>query len=195
MKKFVKFGLVLGMLVATLGAYAANITISVGKENEKSINILIDEAKEASLVLINEQGASVYSETVGAKKGIINRTYDLKFLPAGKYTLKAETATKVVSYSLDLTAVGTTIIEDAVKEVFKPVLFTKDGRAMLQLLNLNESPVNVTIYDTNNNVLYQQEFTGELNFTKQFSLKKAFSSSYTFVISIDDTTFTEEISL
>lgn len=197
MKKFVKLGLVLGMLVATLGANAANvanITLSVVKENAKTINLVVEDASDVKLVIRNEQGTSVYSEVISSKKGKVSKTYDLKYLPSGNYTLEAETATKLVTYNIDL-ADTTTVVENAVKEVFKPILFTKEGKVMLQLLNLEKAPVNVTIYDVNNNVLYTQEFEGEINFSKKFALKKTFSSSYTFVISYADKSFTEEIAL
>lgn len=194
MKKFAKIGLVLGMLIATVSTYAANISLSVIEEKGKAVNFVLDNAESVSIVLKNEEGASIYSEVATAKAGKIDRKYDLNYLPSGRYYLQAETETKVVTYTINLDE-NTTVEQESVKEVFKPVVFTKDSKVMLQLLNINEAPISVSIYDINSNLLYQQDFNGEINFTKKFALKKIFSANYTMVISYNGMTFTKEIAL
>ncbi|WP_281753003.1 hypothetical protein [Neptunitalea chrysea] len=195
MKKFLKISLVLGMLLVSMGTYAAaiNISLSVAKEQSKTINFRLDNTEDVKVVLKNEQGISVYSEEVEAKNGRINRKYDLNHLPNGNYSLNIETATKIYSYDVALDE--STTVNQKASEIFKPVVFTKDGNVMLQLLDLEKSPIEVAIYDNNDNLLYTQKFEGEMNFSKKFALKKVFSSNYTFVIKYNDMTFTKDIAL
>ncbi|GLB51955.1 hypothetical protein NBRC110019_09940 [Neptunitalea chrysea] len=178
-----------------MGTYAAaiNISLSVAKEQSKTINFRLDNTEDVKVVLKNEQGISVYSEEVEAKNGRINRKYDLNHLPNGNYSLNIETATKIYSYDVALDE--STTVNQKASEIFKPVVFTKDGNVMLQLLDLEKSPIEVAIYDNNDNLLYTQKFEGEMNFSKKFALKKVFSSNYTFVIKYNDMTFTKDIAL
>ncbi|GLB49641.1 hypothetical protein [Neptunitalea lumnitzerae] len=196
MKKFLKFGLVIGMLLLSFGTYAAevvNISLSVVKNQTKTVSFRLENADDVRVVLKNENGVPVYSENVATKNGKLNRQYDLNYLPNGVYSLNVETETKIVSYKIAL-AENTTVNKVA-SEIYKPIVFSKDDKVMLQLLNLEKSPVQVAIYDVNDNLLFTQKFEGELNFSKQFALKKAFSSNYTFVIKYDDMTFTKDIAL
>ncbi|SFU66482.1 Por secretion system C-terminal sorting domain-containing protein [Pustulibacterium marinum] len=197
MKKLLKTSVAVAMFFTTLTTFAntTDFSLKVIKEEGKTISFVLNDAKSVSLELKNDEGVVVYSENMkGNSDDVVNRTYDLSYLPKGIYFLEAETATKVITHKITVEN-NITMAEEALSEVYKPVMYTRGDQAMLQILDINETPVTVEILDAENNLLYEQTYNGSIDFSKKYELKKDMSEDYTFIIKYDNKSFIKKISL
>ncbi len=195
MKRLLKNSLLVAVMMATFSTFAktTDFSLRVVREEGKTISFVLNDAKSVSLELKNDAGVIVYSENmVSGTNSFINRSYDLSYLPDGTYFLEAETATKVITHKI-IVQDEISMEKEAISEIYKPVVFTKDNNVMLQILDINESPVTIAIYDINSNLIYEETYKGELDFSKKFSLKSFNNSNYTFVINYDNKSFTKNV--
>jgi hypothetical protein len=130
----------------------------------------------------------IHSENVDTQK-IVNRTYDLKALPEGTYYLEAESDMKIARYKITVVGATATLSETAISEVYKPVFVEKNGLVTLTVLNLTKSPVNIKIYDNEDNEVYASEKLTDETVAKIFDLNNIKSEKYTFVITYNNKTF------
>jgi hypothetical protein len=132
----------------------------------------------------------IHSENVNSQK-VINRTYDLNALPEGTYYLVAESEMKIARYKIAVVGASATLFDNAISEVYKPVFVDKNGLVALSILNLDNSPVNIKIFDNEENEVYNSAMLNDQNINKFFDIKNIKSEAYTFVMTYNNKTFTK----
>ena len=192
MKKLLKFSLALAVVLTTAGTYAnvTDFSLLVKKEEGKTINFSMNSKEKMELSLYDSNNMMIHNETID---GATERTYNLEALPPGLYFLKADSATKTANYEVTVTDTTARIASKAKAEVYKPTLVSKDGIVTLSILNFNESPVAVTIYDTDGVELYEGSFSSAVHFFKKFDVSKVPASQYVFEINYNNTTFSQTV--
>ena len=153
----------------------------------------VNQIEKMDLSIYDTEGKMIHSENVDSQKSI-NRTYDLKALPEGTYFLEAESDTKVSRYEISVLGETASLSGDAVSEVFKPVFAYKNGLLWVNILNLDNSPVNIKIYDNEYNEIYDSAFLTGQNVAKVFDINNFQNEEYTFVVTDNDKTFTKTFS-
>lgn len=194
MKRYLKKAVLVALLATSTIALANNVAydFNIVKAEGKMISFTISEAKEAAITIFDKDNKVVHTEYAKANKAI-HRTYDLSHLPKGTYTLQAETDSVIEKYTVEISANEAFFINKNATKTFKPVIETKDGLITLQVLNLKNSPVEVTVFDIYDNVLYTQTFEG-INIAKKFSVENA-KDDVRFVVKFDNETFVKTLSL
>jgi hypothetical protein len=132
----------------------------------------------------------IHSESVNSKKDF-NRTYDLKAFPEGTYFLVAESDSKISKYKISVVGETASLATSAISEVYKPMFKEEKGLVSLSIFNLDKSPVNIKIYDEDDNEVYESEVLLDQNINKIFDIKNIKSEKYTFVMAYADKTFTK----
>lgn len=195
MKKISKFSLVLVVTLLTVNMHAGTVdfTLDVKKEQGKMVTFALNQIEKIDLSIYDANDKLIHSENVNSKKDI-NRTYDLNALPEGTYFLQAETDTKVSRYEISVVGETALLSANAVSEVYKPVFAYKKGLVWVNILNLDESPVNIKIYDNEYNEVYDSALLKGQNVTKIFDIKNFQNEEYTFVVTDNDKTFTKTFS-
>lgn len=195
MKKISKFSLVLVVTLLTMNMHAGTVdfTLDVKKEQGKMVTFALNQIEKIDLSIYDAEGKLIHSENVNSKKDI-NRTYDLNALPEGIYFLQAETDMKVSRYEISVVGETALLSANAVSEVYKPVFAYKNGLLWVNILNLDESPVNIKIYDNEYNEVYDSALLKGQNVTKVFDIKNFQKEEYTFVVTDNDKTFTKTFS-
>nr|WP_314896273.1 hypothetical protein [uncultured Flavobacterium sp.] len=195
MKKILKFSLVLAAVALTaVEAHAGNTDFSLDlkKEEGKTVSFTLREIKKVDLSIYDTSDNLIYQENVTSDDDI-NRTYDLTAFPDGVYYLQAESDLKISKYKIEVVGKVAKLSADAISEVYKPVLVNKNGIVTLNLLNLNQVPVTVKIYSSNDTEVYNETLPAELNIGKIFDLSNMKGDKCTFMITSNGKTFVETV--
>jgi len=80
-----------------------------------------------------------------------------------------------------------------VYEVYKPTLVNNKGLVTLSVLNFNESPIAVRIYDNDGIELYEGKFDSKVSFFKKFDISSIPATGCVFEISYADKIFTQTV--
>lgn len=193
MKKILKFSLVLTAVVLTaVQAHAGNADFSLDliREEGKTVSFSLKETKKIDLSIYDTNDSLIYQEKVTSDDNI-NRTYDLTALPDGIYFLKAESDLKISKYKIEVVGNKAKLSADAISDVYKPVLVNKNGMVTLNILNLENTPVTVAIYNSEENEVYTETVTADFYVGKIFDLNSAQNGKYTFAITYNGKTFSE----
>jgi hypothetical protein len=192
MKKILKFSLVLLVALTTMNLHAGTVdfTVNVKKELGKMVTFALNMTNKVDLSIYDANDKLIHSETVDSKKNI-DRTYDLKALPDGTYFLVAESDMKISRYKISVAGETASLSENAISEVYKPVFVDKNGLVALSIFNLDKSPVNIKIFDNEDNEVYNSAILTDQNINKVFDVKNIKFETYTFVMTYNNKTFTK----
>ncbi len=194
MKNLMKFGVALVAMFATVAMHASDNDFNVkAKEGAgKAISFTINDTKNVHVSLYAKDGSEIFDETLKGKDGKISRTYDLNALPNGTYYLETETAVKVARHEITIEGKKATVSEQVVAEIYKPVVVTKDGIVTVSILNNDKKPVDIKVYDENNNEVYSATADSQ-TVAKRFDITKSTAKNFTLVMSYNNKTFVETV--
>ncbi|MBP6758270.1 MAG: hypothetical protein KA133_03385 [Flavobacterium sp.] len=192
MKKISKFGLMLGVTLLTVNLYAGTVdfTLDVKKEQGKMVTFALNKMDNVDLSIYDAEGKMIHSEKVDSKKDI-NRTYDLKALPEGKYFLEAESDTKISRYEISVLGATASLSANAISEIYKPAFVNKQGLVRVSFINMDKSPVNIKVYDKANNEVYDSDVILDQDVKKVFNINQINDEEYTFVMTYKDKTYSK----
>jgi len=193
MKNAMKFGLALVAFLTAFTMHANDTNFSVSVKSGKVISFSLNDTKNVHVSIVGKQGTAIFNEVLKSKDGKITRTYDLAALPSGTYYLETETANKVSRHEITIDGTTATVAGTTVAEIYKPVLVKKDGFVSISILNNEKTPVEIKMYDDNNNELYSETITGEQTLSKTFDIRKSSAHNFTLVTSYNNKTFVENI--
>lgn len=192
MKKILKFSLVLVVVLTTMNVHAGDLdfTLYVKKEQGKKVTFALDKMNKIDLSIYDAEGKMIHSEKVDSPRKI-KRTYDLKALPEGTYFLDAESDSKISRYKISVVGETASLSANAISEVFKPVFVNRKGLIWVGLLNLDKSPVNIKVYDKENNEVYDSDVILDQDVKKVFNINEVNDEEYTFVMTYKDKTYSK----
>jgi hypothetical protein len=192
MKKFSKFSSMLGVTLFTMNVHAGSVDFSLDVKNEqgKKVTFALNKINNMNLSIYDADDKLIHSERVNSKKDF-NRTYNLNALPEGTYFLQAESDSKISRYEISVAGASASLSTSAISEIFKPAFEFKKGLVWVNMLNLDKSPVNIKIYDKDDNEVYDSEELLDQNVKKVFDVKDIQFEKYTFVMTYKDKIFTK----
>lgn len=196
MKNVMKLGLVVFMLFAmAVSTFANNADFSmrVMGAKGKTVSFSLTDAKQVHLSLRSQTNELLFEENI-SREGNMSRTYDLNALPEGSYTLIAETPAKITQYTIKVADNLASITEDPALEISKPMLVNKNGLVSLSIINKEQTPIEITIYDENNLELYSETVEGKkVGVVKMFDFNNVPEGKFTFVTKYSSKTFTNTV--
>jgi len=194
MKKILKFGLVLVLVLTAMNVQAAEVdfSLNVKKGQGKMVTFVLDKMDNIELSIYDANKVLIYSEKVKSKESI-NRTYDLNSLPEGTYFLETESELKIATYKIAVIGETATLEEAAVSVVYKPVFVNDKGLVSLSVFNFEKEAVTIKIYNEDEVELFS-ETTSEEYVGKFFDIKMLPNDKFTFVVSYANNTMIKTIS-
>lgn len=176
------------------------ITVGLAKEpslilmNEKDNNSLIfrldTPSKDTAIRLFDTQGNTIYSEMTG-DVAMYGKKFDLNKLEGGYYFFEIENGFKQIVYTIEVAKDKVRILEK--EERLKPIFRKKGNKLFLNLLNLDESNVQIKVLDSKNRVLFSEVIKGELVVEKAINFEKAYLDNYTVVVQNGGETYYESV--
>ena len=194
MKKILKISLMLAVFFTAVQVHAGDVDFSLKVKNAagKTISFTLNEVKNVNLSIYDVNDILVNKETIIANGNVL-RTYNLDALPNGTYFLEAETAFKISRYKIVVDKNTAILTKEVVSEFYKPVLVNKNGMVTLNILNLNEVPVNVKIVNSEGAEVFEGNLPANITVAKIYDLTKSKVDTYTFVINYNNKTFVETV--
>ncbi|TDD99347.1 type 2 periplasmic-binding domain-containing protein [Flavobacterium cellulosilyticum] len=197
MKKILKISLVMVGIVSTLNANATNSTLlmNLKKVEGKKVSFTLNDMKSVNLSIYDSNDDLIFKEDLTGKKSF--RTYDLASFPEGEYYMVTENDLKISKYKLEIKGGLAILSPEAISEVFKPVFdySTEYGMLTINLEKNAKTPVMVSIYDSNRELLYSKTNSSNEITNKVFNLKKLKGEECTFYVSYSGKTFEKSFTL
>lgn len=191
MKKIFKTSLVLFGILSTLNANAGNSinTLDLKKVDGKKVTFTLNDLKKVKLSIYDSNDDLIFKENVNGTN-LDKRIYDLANFPEGDYFIKAESDLKISKYKIEVKGDLAKLSPEAVSEIFKPVFDYNDriGKVYINLLRNDKTPVMISIFDSNRNLLYSKTCTSD-EFIKTYDIKRVEGEECTFVVYSEGNSF------
>lgn len=147
------FLVILFLAVASLSFGNDMPTVS----NEKAKTIIINTQNWKGGILdikiIDQANNVIYSEKLEETK--VARSYDVRNLPNGNYTIQMSNSTKITKQNFEIYS-SYVFLDKAIKETFLPVIKSSERYVDVNLLS-TEGTTEISILDGSNNVLTQEK--------------------------------------
>ena len=198
MKKTLKISLVIVVVLTALNVRAVNselpLNLKTKADDGKKVSFTLEETKNVQMTIFDSNDDLVFRENISANDNKM-RTYDLSHFPTGEYYLVTESDLKISKYKIEIIGNIAHLASEALYVIYKPVVVSKDGLVTVKLLNLDETPVSVTILDSNDIKVYGNTFKSEISFGKAFKMENVKNNKCTFIVAFGGKTFTSTIIL
>lgn len=193
MKKVVRSLATVALMFVVATSAAKEPTLIVSPNAEKSLNFKMDAPSNQTVVsILDVEGVIIYKERL-AKATTYSKKFDLMNLPDGNYILKVEDALKQTIFEFDIDN-SRVLIEDR-KENNKPVFRTRGEKVFLNLLNTDMEDVKITVYDSENRMVFEETVVDSLLVEKAFNFEKALADTYLVVVKSGKETYYEDIAI
>ncbi|EDM44929.1 hypothetical protein SCB49_02374 [unidentified eubacterium SCB49] len=174
----------------TLFANGETPNLSVVKENDSTFAIGF-EYKEEMDVKITIKDAFDFTLFKEDAKNVkqINKTFDLKGLPDGKYFLEVENKMNVYSQTIEIKNDKIQYTEDGVTKINKPVSFVKNDTLYVSGDLENDVDVQITIHDKLGEVVHKETTSSKSILNKRFKFIDGRPTDYNVSVTYSDRTF------
>lgn len=192
MKSLIKLTVFTAILISTaMGSAKEPKLMLTHKLDERAFVFMLDSpAPDTTIKFTDTQGNAVYSEKMGVVTSY-SKKFDLSTLPYGIYFFEVEDAYTEILYTVSVSPSKVSILK---KEEKKKPVFRKIGNKLyLNLLNLDESNVEIKVLDSDNRVLFKEVIAGEQIVEKAINFENAFGDVYTVVVSKGNDTYYENV--
>ncbi len=191
MKKIVRSIATVALMFAVATSAAKEPTLIVNPSASKSLVFQMDTTSDETIVSIMDiDGVIIYSEKV-SEVDSYTKKFDLRNLPDGDYVLKVEDALKLTIFDFDIENSNVRIVER--KENTKPVFKKVGQKVLLNLLNTDKEDVKITIYDSENRMVFNETVVDTFLIEKAFNFESAYEDTYTVIVKNGADTFFEDI--
>lgn len=169
------------------------ISLRVSSQNALALQMTNEKNSEIEVTIKNEEGVTVHQESF-KQSGLVQKQYNLKALPAGKYTivvgfdkmLKVQSFTKVDG--------GIKLAEAAQHTIFQPTFRRHSQFIDLNMLcNWNEK-VSLSIHDSEGRLIYTEMVKPEGTLERRFNLSNLKEDSYSITVGIENQMVNKEFS-
>lgn len=196
MKNRYKFLLLAFALLGVNAAKADDIEVLVriAKENSKWVSFITNDAQAVEVFLFTAKGDLVHEQTLKNSNNKF-QTYDLNALPSGEYSLKIESASKVVTYQIEVNDESAVLSQPVVKEIKRPLFIKKNNLLTLDLNGTCSGKVELVIYNEFDEKLHEDTYEDAAKMIKKFDVSTTTAKQLTFVIRSNGEEYSETIAL
>jgi hypothetical protein len=177
--------------VAYVSAVEPVISVSGGKK----IALKIDEVSENTRLVIKDMnGYSFYSENVEKSSESFMKSFDLTTLPDGSYEIQVEESSKITSYPFSIVNNKVSFSLDDKTISYKPTIRQEDNKVFVSKFNPENKPLSITIYNSNNELVYEETLEGKLELGRIYNFSKV-QGNYTIAIQSDEKTYSKNVTV
>jgi hypothetical protein len=191
MKKVVRSIATVALMFFVATSMAKEPTLSVTPNTEKSLIFKMDAPSEQTVIsILDVEGVIIYSEKVGSTAAY-SKKFNLRNLPDGDYVLKVEDLLKETIFEFDID--NSNVLIEERKENTKPIFKENGQKVFLNLLNPGKGDVKITIYDSENRIVFDETVVDTLLIEKTLNFEKAYEDTYVVVVKNGENIFYEDI--
>ncbi len=169
------------------------ISLRASSQNALALQMTNEKNSEIEVTIKNEEGVTVHQESF-KQSGLVQKQYNLKALPAGKYTI-------VVGFDKMLKVQSFTKVDGVIKlaESAQHTIFQPTFRRYSQFIDLNmlcnwNEKVSLSIHDSEGRLIYSEMVKPEGTLERRFNLSNLKEDSYSITVGIENQMVNKEFS-
>ena len=183
MKRRIKIvALVLTTFLSTLGYAGSKNAVEMKVMGVNTFALILNDVTNAVQVqLLDNNGYLLHKEDIQNLEKYA-KLYDVSALPDGSYHIKLDYKIKTAIFPLEIRYGQVLLKTDETIEIFKPSVFQKCSLLTVSLFSAQKEPLNVTIYDSNNQLIHQDKLFGEMYLGRRYDLSAFGRGKYTVTL-------------
>ncbi len=194
MKKLFKSIAIIAFLLVTTTSMAneTEIILEATKTAKSLVLKLESPAKQFELVLTDENFNTIYEENI--LEGTYAKEFNMKELTSGTYYLSIKNTSKAFTYTLNV-KFGEVKIVNRKEKTNKPVFKVDGEKVYINVLNLEQQKVDIKVVDTQDRIVFNENFKNEFKIGKILNFEKVVKGTYTVVVKEGSQTYVQNISI
>lgn len=194
MKKLFKSIAIIAFLLVTTTSMAneTEIILEATKTAKSLVLKLESPAKQFELMLTDENLNTIYEENI--LKGTYAKEFNMKELTSGTYYLSIKSTSKAITYTLNV-KFGEVKIVNRKEKTNKPVFKVDGEKVYINVLNLDQQKVDIKVVDTQDRVVFNENFKNDFKIGKILNFEKVVKGTYTVVVKEGSQTYVQNISI
>lgn len=193
MKNLIKKSLLVATLVSTMISKATekDLFAKLISSEKKLIQLFLQNHDGPSEVYLKDtQGVLLYKEKFEDEE--FSNKFDLAALPTGTYFFEINGQTKIRVLPFMVSANNVEFIEEATT-FFKPIVRFKNDIVYVSKFTLTYVDLNIFLYDDDNNLIYNNELSGDSSLALKLNISNLDAGSYNLVLKSGGKMFNEII--
>ncbi|MEY8849369.1 hypothetical protein AB9K26_11165 [Psychroserpens sp. XS_ASV72] len=187
MKTIKKIILVAAVLVSTLG-YAEKGKVLNTRTYAKIAVLEFENVKKGQQLFVKDaQDGIIYSETINTN-GTLSKTFDLKELKDGKYTLELNKDFEIIIKPFEITNNQVVFLTSEATKQFKPLVVAENNQLRVSKLNLDNDAVKIEIF-YDGDMIYSETVNNETIVNRVYQLSKLETGKYHTVVKAKDRSY------
>ena len=184
--------LALTVLASQSFAKGDEIFIHVNKE-AKTFSVHQNTPGIVRLKIKNNVGNVLFTVSANKKKAFV-KSFNLKDIPTGNYTLVVEDDSKFSTYRIDLYKDSLFLDKENTGVIFKPSVILEERLLDISMLTLNQGETAISIFNDQDEMVHTN-LSEEDQINKRFDLSQLQSGQYTVSFNVGDEIFNRSIVL
>ncbi|WP_299440690.1 hypothetical protein [uncultured Aquimarina sp.] len=191
---------VINLCLITLVIITSNIANAAGRvsveiTNSSMVNVSLTEVvKGEKLFLKDYYGEILFNVTLEATP-TYQKYFNLNNVPEGVYFVETESEYEIKVTPLLKNDKGVSLIDTSSVTVFKPLVQAENNIIKVLFNNMEKSPLNLTIYDSEFRLLEEIIGNEETVLKRTYDFSKMPKGEYKLYFSLKDRTFIKKVSI
>ncbi len=191
MKNSAKLIVVLIVLLTASVNFAKEPILKVVTGLDKILDIKLDtDSHQTSLQIVDINNVLIYSDRIDSKS-IYSKKFSLENVPSGTYFLSFDDVSKKTVFTIEVSEMEIKVLNK--EEKLKPVYNYKNGKLVLNFLNLKKKDVKITIVDSEGRTVFEEVLSDEKHIGKVFNFTKAYTDTYTVIVKDENNRYFKNI--
>ncbi|MCM5661548.1 DUF3244 domain-containing protein [Galbibacter mesophilus] len=189
--------LVVVLSIATLAMTRANdFYLSVKSDDNRTVDLFLEQSSHPMSISFEDARGEILYNYNHKSLSTNAKRYKFDDLPNGVYYFVLEDDIKIERVPVLFTNTKTIVETGKVETVYKPYYRVDNNMVSVNLLTIDETPVEIKVYDEATNALLHEEVlkTGK-SVGKRFDFSSARYESYRFEVTHNGNTFYKTVSL
>lgn len=182
---------ILMMSSTLLTANSSFPIVNLKKGLDKSFLISMDYhlEKDFEITLTDDSYNTLFKEEIKQVKKLAKR-FDLSSLPDGTYFFKVEDEQSIYQQTIEIKNDQLIVNKSRESRVFKPILQDKGNKVYINALLIDETDVEVKIYDKNHDLVLEETLKNQTSLERIYKFSDNTPGNYTFLIKYQGHSFT-----
>lgn len=191
MKKILRKATFFALLLGTLSANATG----TGLVSEDATVVEFGFVREGSQIFIKDSQDYLLYKFKVKETGQSIKSFDFTTLPNGNYRFEVHEDRTIQIRPFEVTKGKVTFEELNDYTFFKPIITPKEDNITLTCFTLKNDPLEVTIYDEKDRLLYKEKITKNTNVKRVFNMSQVKDENVVFRVKVGDRNFSKRIVL
>ena len=190
------FVALIAIFIVSVNTNAAdNYTLGVSEKDAKTLTISLSNVKESDFLKIKDiQGNSIFAKNLKAATSY-SKALSMRSFTNGVYFVELETAMVIKVTPVIKNNTGIDLIEDAARIILKP-RYAQEGKIITtSIVNLEERPVDIAIYDVNGRIINSEYEVVDSVIKRSYDFSNLKENKFTIAVKQNGREYNQEIDL